>query len=105
MRDLPCAVPLEQSEYVGSPGIGARQLPGPAFDFQMNNSDALDDFNACKAGTDVRRRAVLSDPLEHVFDRAGIFDSLTVARDGCGRMESRAHQISVTCPGGGDIAE
>src|SRR5216683_3736783 len=71
----------------------------------MNDSDALDDFNACKAGTDVRCRTVLSDPLEHGFDRAGIFDSLTVARDRCARMESRPHQISVTCPGRGDVAE
>src|ERR1700733_838878 len=105
MRDLPLAVPLEQSEYVGSPGMGTRQLPRPALDFQMNDRDALDDFNACKAGTNVWCRTVLSDPLEDVFDRAGIFDSLTVARDGCGGMESRAHQVSVTCPGRGDIAE
>jgi hypothetical protein len=45
MRDLPLAVPLEQSEYVGRPGIGTRQFARPAFDFQMNDSDALDDFD------------------------------------------------------------
>src|SRR5882724_360937 len=96
MRDLPLTVPLEQSEYVGSSGIGTRHLPRPAFDFQVNDRNGPDDFNACKAGADVRRRAIRSDPLEYVFDRAGIFDSLTVARDSCGRMESRTHPISIT---------
>ena len=79
MGDLPFAVPLEQSEYVRSSGVGTRQLAGPAFDFQMNDSDALDNFNACKAGTDMRCRTVLSDPLKHMFDGAAVFDSLTVA--------------------------
>ncbi len=27
MRNLPLAIPLEQSEYVGSSGIGTSQLP------------------------------------------------------------------------------
>src|ERR1700722_11350278 len=105
MGDFPFAVPLGQREHVGSAGIGARQLSGPAFDFQVNDSDALDDFNARKAGTDIRCRTILSDPLEYVFNRAGIFDPLTVARDGCARMESRPHQISVTSPGRGNVAE
>src|ERR1700759_5029026 len=99
MRHLPLSVPLEQCEYVGRAGIGTSQFARPAFDFKMNNRDTLDDFNARKARTDVRRRTVLSDPLENVFDRAGIFDSLTVTGDGCGRMKSRAHQIPVAGPG------
>src|SRR5580692_8544991 len=69
----------------------------------MNDSDALYDFDACKAGNYVRCRTVLSNPLENVFDRAGIFAPLAIAGDGCGRMESGAHQIPVPCPGPSDI--
>jgi hypothetical protein len=67
----------------------------------MNNSD---DFDACEARIDIRCRAVLGDPLEHVFNGTTIFDSLTVAGDGCGRMKSRAHEISVACASARDIA-
>ncbi len=49
----------------------------------MNNGDAFDDLNACEAGIDIRRRAVFGDPVEHVLNRATIFDPLTVTRDGC----------------------
>ncbi len=78
MRDLPLAIPLEQGEYVGSSGFGSSQLAGPALNLQMNDGDALDDLDTCEARTDIRCRTVLSDPLEHVFNRAGIFDPLTV---------------------------
>ena len=50
MRDLPLAVPLDQSEYVGSSRLGTRQLARPAFDFQMNDSDALYDLDSAKRG-------------------------------------------------------
>src|ERR1017187_8536944 len=63
----------------------------------MNNGDAFDDLDTCEAGIDIWRRAVLGDPLEHVFNRATIFDPLTVAGDGCERMKGGAHEIAVPC--------
>jgi hypothetical protein len=98
------AVALEQGDYVGSSSIGASQLARPALNFQMNDSDALDDLDACKARIDIRCRAVLSYSLEYVFNRATIFDPLTVAGDGCGRMKSGAHEVSVTGAGPSDVA-
>src|SRR6266699_2645884 len=70
----------------------------------MNDSDALDDLDACEARIDIRCRAVLGDPLEHVLNGTTIFDPLTVAGDGCGRMKSRAHEISIACASARDIA-
>lgn len=104
MRDLPLTVPLEQSEYVGSTGIGARQLARPVLYFEMNNSDTLDDFYACEARIDVRSRTVLVDPLKHMFHRPRILHSLTVAGDGCRRMKGRAHEITITCTCSCDVA-
>src|SRR5450631_1025332 len=63
----------------------------------MNDGNAFDDLDACEARIDIRGGAVLSDPTKHVFNRAGIFDPLTIAGDGGGRMKSRAHEISVAC--------
>src|SRR5258708_40323359 len=57
-----------------------------------------------KAGIYGRRGAVLCDPLEHVLNRATIFDPLAVAGDGCRRMKSWAHKISVTRASARDVA-
>jgi hypothetical protein len=70
----------------------------------MNNRDALDDLDSCEARTDIWCRAILSDRLEHVFNRPAIFNPLTVAGDGGGRMKGRAHEISVARPSARDIA-
>jgi hypothetical protein len=70
----------------------------------MNDSDALDDLDAREARIDIWCRAVLGDPLENVLNGATIFDSLTVAGDGCGRMKSRAHEISVARASARDVA-
>src|SRR5580698_10430884 len=70
----------------------------------MNDRDALDDLDSREARTDIGCRAVLSDPLEDVFNRPTIFNPLTVAGDGGGRMKSRAHEISVARPSARDIA-
>ena len=104
MGDLPFAIALEQGEHVRSSGIGPRQLAGPVLNFEMNDSDALNDLDASEARIDIRGRAVCGDPLEHMFYRAAIFNSLTVARDGCGRMKSRTHEIAVACASAGNVA-
>jgi len=70
----------------------------------MNDGDALDDLDACEARIDIRCWAVLRDPLENMLNGTAVFDSLTVARDGCGRMKSGTHEISVACAGTCDIA-
>src|SRR5665811_896709 len=70
----------------------------------MNDGNALDDLDACKARIDIRCWAVLSDPLEHVLHRAAIFHTLTVAGNGCKRMKSRPHQIAVASASARDIA-
>src|ERR1044071_4780074 len=70
----------------------------------MNDGDALDDLDASEARIDIRCWAVLRDPLENVLNRTAVFDSLTVARDGRGRMKSGAHEISVACASARDIA-
>jgi hypothetical protein len=49
-------------------------------------------------------RTILSDPLEDVFHRPTIFNPLTVAGDGGGRMKRRAHEISVARASARDIA-
>jgi hypothetical protein len=95
VRDLPLSITLEQSKYIGSSGIGAGQLTRPSLHFQMHDSDALDDFDACKSRIDIGCRSVCGDPLENVLHGATIFDSLTVAGDGCGRMKSRAHEFAI----------
>ena len=104
MRDLPFVIPLEQREHVGSSSIGPRQLAGPVLNFQMNDSDALNDLDAGKTGIDIGRGTVCGDPLEHMFYRAAIFDPLTVAGYGCGRMKSRTHEIAVACAGASNVA-
>jgi hypothetical protein len=68
MRDLPLAIPLEQGEYIRSPGIGSSQLAGPVLNFQVNDSDAFDDLDACEARIDVRRRTIRGDPLKYVLN-------------------------------------
>src|SRR5690242_12677605 len=104
MGDLPFAVPFEQGEHIRSSSIGPRQLAGPVLNFQMNDSDALNDLDASEARIDIRSRAVCGDPLEHMFYRAAIFNSLTVAGYGCGRMKSKTHEIAVACAGTGNVA-
>ena len=104
MRDLPFAVTLEQGKHIRSSSIGPRQLAGPALNFQMNDRDALNDLDASEARIDIRSRAVCGDPLEHMFYRAAIFNSLTVAGDGCGRMKSRTHEFAVACAGASNVA-
>ena len=104
MRDLPLIIPLEQREYVGSAGIGSSQLARPVLYFQMNYRDTLDDLDAGEARIDIRCRTIFVDPLEDVFNGARILHSLTVARDGCGRMKRRVHEIAVTCTRPRDVA-
>src|SRR5215475_1559645 len=104
VRDFPFPIAVEQREYVGSPGVGSRQLAGPVLHFQMNDGDRLDDFNAREARGDIRRRTIFVDPLEHVLYRARVFDSLAVAGDGGGRMKGRTHEIAVASARPGDIA-
>src|SRR5260370_14135017 len=70
----------------------------------MNDRDALNDLDSCETGTKMRCGAVLIDPSEHVLDRSGIFDGLTVNGDGGGRMKRRPHEICVACTSGRDIA-
>ena len=104
MGDLPLAIPLEQREYIGSSGIGSSQLAGPVLNFKMDDGDAFDDLDACEARIDIRCWAVLGDPLENMFNGATIFDSLTVAGDGCGWMKSRPHEIALAHASTRDVA-
>jgi hypothetical protein len=104
MRDLPFAIPLEQREHVRSSSIGPRQLARPVLNFQMHNSDALDDLDAREARIDIRSRAVCGDPLEHMFYRAAILNSLTVPGDGCGRMKGRTHEFAVARASASNLA-
>src|SRR5215469_14988869 len=67
------------------------------FYLQMNNGDTLNDFNACEARIDIWRRTILVDPLEDVFNGACVLHSLAVARNSCGRMKRRSHELPVTC--------
>src|SRR5215467_3092426 len=81
VRNLPLTVALQQSEYIGSVGVGSSQLTRPVFDFEMDDGDRLDDLDACEAWGDIRRRAILVDPLKHMFYRTRIFDSLAESGD------------------------
>ena len=55
MRDLPFAVALQQSKNIGSASVGSGQLAGPVLYLQMNDGDTLNDLDACKARTNIRR--------------------------------------------------
>jgi hypothetical protein len=79
MSDFPLAIPFEQSEYVGSPGIGSGQLTRPVLYLKMYDGDTLDDLDAGEAGNNIRCRTVFVDPLKHVFYRARILYCLTIA--------------------------
>ena len=97
MRDLPFTAALEQSKNIGCAGVGSGQLARPMFYLQMNDGDTLNDFNACEARINIWRRTVFVDPPEDVFNGACVLHSLAVARNGCGRMKRRSHDLPVTC--------
>src|ERR1043165_4731225 len=83
MRNLPFAIPLEESEHVRSAGIGSGQFTRPVLYFKMNYGDTLNNLDACEARIDIRRGTVFVDPLEDMFNGTRILCSLTIAGDGC----------------------
>ena len=83
MRNLPLAIAFEQREHVGSSRLSSSQFARPALDFEMNDCDALDDFDTGETRTDLSCWTVLIDPIEDVFDGTAVFDTLTIAGDGC----------------------
>ena len=102
--DVPLTIAREEGEHVRSSRLGAGQPARPTLDFEMNDSDALDDFNTRKARTDIRRRTILIDPLKDVLDGPAVFDALAVAGNGGGGMKRGAHELAVAGTGIGDIA-
>ena len=104
LRDLPLAVPLEQSENLGNAGIRSGQLSRPALDFEVHDGDGFEDLNAREPWMDIRRRAILFDPIEQVLDRSAVFDPLTVAGYGGLRVKSRPHQFAIAGSSARDVA-
>ena len=96
MRDLPLVIALEQRKHVGSTRMRSGQLARPMFHFQMNDGDRLDDLDARKARSDIRRGAVLVDPREYMLYGTRVLHALAVTGNGCGGMERRPHEIAVT---------
>ena len=72
--------------------------------FQVNDGDRFDDLTAGEARFDVRCRAVLGDPIEHVFDGTAVFDPLAESGDRGPRVKGGMHEIAIACASTGDVA-
>jgi hypothetical protein len=70
----------------------------------MHDGDGLYNLDARETRIDIRRRTVRGDPLEHVLDRAVVFNSLAVTGDGRGRIKGGAHQFSIARASPRDVA-
>lgn len=101
--DLPFAVLLQKSEYVGRPAVRACEFPRPVPNLQMDERDGLDDFDSREARLQVRRGPVRGDPFEDVLDGSAVFRTLAVARYGCFWVKRGPHQFSVARASSRDI--